>query len=166
MKINSDFRKIKLLSNPKGFTLVELIVVIAVIGIISTIGISSFTNYLKIARDAVKIDEASRVLEALSAYMALYGTMPRDTGGTRVGIGKTCGTTQCATCVGETEFSNEMLILTNSGFLDKPPASNFCWFDYSGSVPPYVRVWANLEINPNLGNTGISWMNWATNLTY
>ena len=135
---------------------------IAVIGIISTIGISSFTNYLKIARDAVKKDEASRVLEALSAYFALYGSMPKDAGQTRVGLGKNGS----PSCVGESEFTAEMKILTDSGFLDKPPTSNFCWYDYSTSTPPYVRVWANLEINPNLGSTGMTSMNWVTNLNY
>ena len=165
--MNKSFYKRKeYIDGHAGFTLVELIVVIAVIGIISTIGISSFTNYLKIARDAVKKDEVGKVSKALYAYLALYGSMPKDNGGTRVGLGVTCGTTQCASCVGQAEFNNEMALLTNAGLLDKPPTSNFCWFDYSTNIPPYVRIWTYLEINPNLGSTGVDWWNWGPVFTY
>lgn len=59
-----------------GFTLVELIVVIAIIGIISTIGISSFTNYIKIAQDAVRKSDLLQIKKALDAYYALYGSYP------------------------------------------------------------------------------------------
>lgn len=150
----------------QGFTLIELIVVIAVIGIISTIGVSSFTNYLKIARDEVKKDEVYDVIKALQSYQALYASIPRDSGGSLVGLGVRCGTTACASCAGQSEFNNEMQILVSAGFLEKAPSSNFCWFDYSSSSPPYIRIWSNLEINPNIGNTGITSMNWATNLNY
>ena len=63
--------------NNTGFTLVELIVVIAVIGIISTIGISSFTNYLKIARDTVRKGHLLEIKKYLDTYYALYGKYPR-----------------------------------------------------------------------------------------
>jgi len=64
------------IKNSKGFTLIELIVVIAVIGIISTIGISSFTNYLKLARDAVRKNDLLQIKKYLSSYYALYGSYP------------------------------------------------------------------------------------------
>ena len=127
--------------NNKGFTLVELIVVIAVIGIISTIGVASYTNYLKIARDSVRIVEARKVYKALQAYKNLYGTNPIDTGNTRNGIGTSC----CATCNtwNVDEFNKEFQILINSGLIDKAPSAdlvNFCWFDYGGSTGLVMRV--------------------------
>ena len=42
----------KLKTNPLGFTLVELLVVVAIIAVLSVIGITIFTGVQKNARDA------------------------------------------------------------------------------------------------------------------
>lgn len=123
-----------MLSN-KGFTLIELIVVIAIIGIISTIGVSSFTNYLKIARDSVRIAEVNKIRKALINYKNLYGTNPVDLGNTRNGIGTNC----CATCNvwNSEEFEKEFQILINAGLIDKSFPANigdFCWYDYGWAI--------------------------------
>lgn len=77
----------------KGFTLVELLVVVAIIAILSVIGLTIFTNAQSNARDArrrVDIDAISKALEtnkgvATVVYSSLTttqfsgGTIPQDT---------------------------------------------------------------------------------------
>lgn len=66
----------KRLSNRKGFTLVELLVVISIIGILSAIAIPKFTDATKTARGA-KIQADLRTMEsAIAIYYASAGTYP------------------------------------------------------------------------------------------
>ena len=66
-------------NNHEGFTLVELIVVVVIIGILSSIAIPSFQN----ASHKAKQKEASLLLssyvKASQAYYAEYGQHPKDT---------------------------------------------------------------------------------------
>lgn len=90
----------KTLNNPKGFTLVELLVVITIIAVLSVIGITVFTGFQKNARDAKRrgdIEAISKGFEAntttgtattyavpLDSWFA-SGTIPSDPQGTSVG---------------------------------------------------------------------------------
>lgn len=66
----------KRLSNRKGFTLVELLVVISIIGILSAIAIPKFTSATATARGA-KIQADLRTLDsAIQIYNASAGTYP------------------------------------------------------------------------------------------
>ena len=66
----------KRLSNRKGFTLVELLVVISIIGILSAIAIPKFTDSTKTARGA-KIQADLRTMEsAFQIYYASAGSYP------------------------------------------------------------------------------------------
>ena len=79
------FSKIKNLysqemSNEDGFTLVELIVVVMMIGILSSIAIPQFMS----AADKAKQKEASAIvasiMKAATAYQTEYGALPADMG--------------------------------------------------------------------------------------
>jgi len=55
-------------SAQKGFTLVELMVVIAIIGILSAIILANFTTARSKSRDGQRISDISQIQYALAAY--------------------------------------------------------------------------------------------------
>jgi prepilin-type N-terminal cleavage/methylation domain-containing protein len=63
----------------KGFTLVELIVVIAIIGILSAVVIGSLNDARSKGRDSKRIADLSNIQLALALYLNKYSTYP--TGG-------------------------------------------------------------------------------------
>lgn len=54
--------------NIRGFTLVELIVVVTIIAILWTVGFVSYSNYLTWARDSNRISQMTRIADALQVY--------------------------------------------------------------------------------------------------
>lgn len=69
----------QLKENKKGFTLIEMIVVIAIIGILAAILVPSMSGYLKTARDSKKEANARTVYTAAQAAVtSLEATSPLD----------------------------------------------------------------------------------------
>lgn len=111
----------KSVKNPKGFTLVELLVVISIIAVLSVIGITIFSGVQKNARDARRkgdIESISKALESnytsgssnpypiLLDTMFASGKIPTDpqTGNSYTGIPAAAAATYtvCATLEGTT----------------------------------------------------------------
>lgn len=59
-----------------GFSLVELLVVIVIIGILSGMGISQFKQYQSKARDAKRIQQFTQAVRLLKQYVTINGTLP------------------------------------------------------------------------------------------
>jgi type II secretion system protein G len=64
------------LSLPKGFTLVELLIVIAILGILSVLGISSFRTALIKARDSTRKSDLATIAKSLEAYINDHRSYP------------------------------------------------------------------------------------------
>lgn len=66
----------------RAFTLVELIVVIAIIGVLATLGISSYVAAVRKSRDAKQKSDIHNVQQALILYRSDNGTYPLGSGTT------------------------------------------------------------------------------------
>ena len=66
--------------NTKGFTLIELMIVVAIIAILAVVAVPQFTKYMRAAKAA----EANEMLDLLKKGSATYYTTPRVKGGTLV----------------------------------------------------------------------------------
>jgi type IV pilus assembly protein PilA len=64
----------------QGFTLIELMVVMAIIAILATAGLSAYTDYIKKARDTTRIAISNQVNAAVTALMGSNGGVPPDDG--------------------------------------------------------------------------------------
>lgn len=73
----------KMLKNKKGFTLIELMIVVAIIGILAAIAIPNFLNYQCKARQSEAKTALGTVRTLQEAYLAEYGSY----GGTAGSIG-------------------------------------------------------------------------------
>ncbi|EKE05839.1 MAG: hypothetical protein ACD_19C00176G0061 [uncultured bacterium] len=60
----------------KGFTLVELLIVMSIIGVLAAIGLGSFTTAQMRGRDAERKSDLKQISHALELYYSDYGKYP------------------------------------------------------------------------------------------
>ncbi len=99
----------------KGFTLVELLVVIAIIGILSTLSVVSLNSARAKSRDARRLSDIKQIRTALDMYYDSSSTYP-------LSCTTTLGTGNCAclTSVGWTNTSTTNC--TGTIFMQKVPS--------------------------------------------
>jgi len=90
----------KLRSNKEGFTLIELMIVIAIIGILAAIAIPNFISYRNKAFCSAAESDAQAIAAALADYYAIptYTTIPSDPAS--IGITVSAGNTGLITNAG------------------------------------------------------------------
>ncbi|NOQ35877.1 MAG: prepilin-type N-terminal cleavage/methylation domain-containing protein [Methylococcaceae bacterium] len=64
--------------NEKGFTLIELMVVVSIIGILASIALPAYQDYMTRAKAAEIFQIATPLKKAVGDYYAFHGKMPKD----------------------------------------------------------------------------------------
>ena len=70
-----------------GFTLIELMIVVVIIGILAAVGIPQYQNYVARAQVADGLSMATSIKTAISEYYSTHGKYPSDN--TALGIDST-----------------------------------------------------------------------------
>ena len=72
---DNEFMKKSWLSS-QGFTMVELMIVIAIIAVLTTIGIGGYSSSIKRSRDTVRKSDIEAISQALTLYRMDWGRYP------------------------------------------------------------------------------------------
>ncbi|MGF1815098.1 type IV pilin protein [Vibrio splendidus] len=67
-------------TNQKGFTLIELMIVVAVIGVLATIAVPQYQNYVKKSEAASGLATLRALVTNIDNFHAENGTFPTDVG--------------------------------------------------------------------------------------
>ena len=138
----------------KGFTLIELMVVIAVIGILAAIALISLTGVQRTARDATRKSNISDYATALTryyqdnqGYIATTGTVSAGNGTAGSGPFGTSGT---GTLVGG-GYLPKILTDPSQGQNFCGSGSQACDYEYTATAQQY-NIWARLEAGSSGNN--------------
>ena len=128
----------------KGFTLIELVVVMAIIAILAAAGLSSYTSTQKKGRDARRKSDLTQVSRALEFYYNDHGVFPDTSSGKIVACGGTCD----AACIWGVDAmcspTNPLTIYMQT--LPKDPSSNYQYYYDSNNVTNNIyRLYGRLE---------------------
>lgn len=91
-----DF-KFKIFRNQKGFTLVELLIVIAIIGILSTLLTANFIGVRQRSRDSQRKADLRQIQSALELYRSDQGSYPSTIPNCPAGTPVSLKTPDCST---------------------------------------------------------------------
>jgi prepilin-type N-terminal cleavage/methylation domain-containing protein len=138
----------------KGFTLVELIVVMSIISLLSSIVLANVNGFMAKARDAARIEAIAQIQRALLIYYANHGSYP--------------SASQSGDCSGDTSFTTALQPLVADKLIgkiqDDPLFPNDPWpqcyyyipntncYTTGDPVHPYVLIFKTEATNLGYGS--------------
>jgi len=136
-----------------GFTLVELLIVVSILGILATIGLFTFNSAQTRGRDSQRKSDLKQIVSALELYYSDYGSYPLATNGNIIG----CPSTTSTSCTwGTGSFSDATTVYFK--VLPKDPKSNYSYYYRTINSEQGFQLFAKLEnqedpncINNNCG---------------
>jgi general secretion pathway protein G len=123
-----------------GFTLVELLVVMAILGILATVSLANFRTSQQKARDAQRKADLRQIANALEAYMNDHGGYPTEESGKIKACG--CGTLACGWGADPREFCDSNNTVYMKEIPDDPAGSPHYCYKSGGS---WFQLYAKLE---------------------
>lgn len=142
-----------------GFTLVELLVVISIIGFLAVASVVVFSIVRMNARDAVRAGNIATITRALAMYLNNSTTgYPASTGECLTqssGVGSELKDDQVLLAVPLDPLWPAALPGNVSGGAAVGPSQNFCYYYYSDASDQY-KISFFLESNSKSGNAGIN----------
>jgi len=148
--------------NKKGFTIIELIVVIAIIAVLSGIVVGSVNKYQAKARDARRNVDMNTILKALTIFQTNNGCMPITSGTTCPGA---IGYVQAETYGFDwsSQGGDFLPFLVPSGILSKvplDPINNMTGGDANGQYAYRYYCYTESTKSWNEGYTGLKLEYW------
>jgi len=125
----------------KGFTLIELLISIAILGILATIGMSTFRNSQMRSRDVQRKANLKQVANALELYYSDYGKYP-DAGSGEI---KACNDGISLCDWGEGEFTDGKTVYFKKLPKDPTPGLNYFYKLVADSSNQKYQLFARLE---------------------
>lgn len=126
-----------------GFTLLELMIVIAIIGILVTIGTFAFLSAQKKARDSRRKSDLDQVAKSLEMYVSDVGRYPNGTTDEGTIVGCTDATGTVGACEWGDSFANTQKSEIYMVKLPKDPTQNRTY--YYERIGNGYRLYARLE---------------------
>lgn len=124
-----------------GFTLIEILVVMVIIGILAALSIGGFQSSQLKARDAKRKSDLKQITNALEFYRSDRGQYPESDGGQIVGCGDIDNPVACTW--GEPWLDENGTLYMSE--LPADPRSNLAFAYVSDAEGSYYQVFARLE---------------------
>lgn len=121
----------------KGFTLIELIVVISIIGLLTTLGVSSYRTSLRDSRDARRKEDLQNFLKAIEWFQIRNGRGPTEVGYCQSSIGNDPGICPPATPTYQWEHNATWTDLVTGGYISEFPVDPINNIPYYYYYEPY-----------------------------
>lgn len=137
---------VRAIKKQRGFTIMELIVVIAVTGILASVVIANVGEGRKKARDAQRINDIEQIRLALRLYKEENGSYPNFDNGVEIGIG---GAIDAMLAPHMSGVPKDPLTDSNVDYNYYYDSDITCNFDGGGNTDHVIIYATAMEMTPN-----------------